>query len=90
MVADAGLKIFVIAVVGGGGQLEILSSKGGVGRFREDDNVADGRCGLWPVVEAMHEDRAEGAGVETYGFMEMVRRFFVIRHLMAIRYGGGG
>ena len=41
MVAEAGLKIFVIAVVGGGGELELLSSTRGVGRFREDDNVAD-------------------------------------------------
>ena len=64
MVAEAGLKIFVIAVVGGGGELELLSPTRGVGRFREDDNVADGRCGLWPVVETVHEDKVEGAGVE--------------------------
>ena len=63
-VADAGLQVFLIAVVSRSGELELLRSISRVGRFREDDNIADGRGGLRPVVQAVHEDGVKGPGME--------------------------
>ena len=63
-VPDAGLEIFLIAVVGGSGKLELLRPTGRVGRFREDDHVADSGRRLRPVVETVYADRVEGLGVD--------------------------
>ena len=60
MVPDAGLEIFLIAVVRGRGKLELFRHTGRVGQLREDDHVADSGRRLRPVVETVYEDRVEG------------------------------